>query len=57
MAADDHRQRVIQRARKLITDAMDLLDAHGGCQPAAAHLALALEELREARKPDQPSPE
>jgi hypothetical protein len=45
MAAED-RQRVVQRAQKLITEAMDLLDAHDGCQPAAAHLALALEELR-----------
>lgn len=55
MAADDNRQRVIQRASKLITEAMDLLDAHGGCQTAAAHLALALDELRNAPKPDQPS--
>lgn len=54
MAADDNRQRVIQRASKLITEAMDLLDAHGGYKPAAAHLALALDELREAPKPDQP---
>ena len=55
MAADDNRQRVIQRASNLISEAMDLLDAQGGCQTAAAYLALALDELRNAPKPDQPS--
>ena len=27
-------------------EAIDLLDAHGGSQVAAAHLAMALEEIR-----------
>jgi hypothetical protein len=36
----------VRRAQALISEAMDLLDARGGYEPAAAHLALALEELR-----------
>lgn len=42
----------VRRAQALITEALDLLDAHGGANPAAAHLALALEELRQ--RPDEP---
>lgn len=48
MAAENDRQRVLERARRLITEAMDLLDAHDGCPSAATHLALALDELRSA---------
>jgi hypothetical protein len=40
------RERVLLRAIQLATEAMDLLDAHG-CDPrAAAHLALAQQQLR-----------
>jgi hypothetical protein len=37
----------VRRAQSLITEALDLLDASGESQTAAAHLALALEELRQ----------
>ena len=50
MAADesDNRQaQAARRAAKLITEAMDLLDAHGGAPEAAAHLDLALASLRQ----------
>ena len=36
----------LERARALVMEAIDLLDAHGGVQVAAAHLAMALEEMR-----------
>lgn len=39
---------VMKRVQSLITEALDLLDAHDGSRAAAAHLALALEELRQA---------
>lgn len=48
---DETAEAACQRARLLITEAMDLLDAHRGSRTAAAHLALALEEMRE--QPDQ----
>jgi hypothetical protein len=39
--------RAIGRALKLITEAMDLLDAHGGPPDAAAHLSLAQDRLKQ----------
>ena len=39
--------RAIGRALKLITEAMDLLDAHGGPPDAAAHLSLAQDKLKQ----------
>ena len=41
-------QAATARARALVTEALDLLDAHGGRPEAAAHLELALQELRKA---------
>lgn len=38
----------VRRALELVTEALDLLDAHGGPPDAAAHLSLAQERLREA---------
>jgi len=38
----------ISRAIALVTEAMDLLDAHEGPPDAAAHLALAQQLLRQA---------
>jgi hypothetical protein len=46
----------LRRAHALITEALDLLDAYGGSQQAAVHLALALDELRETSAKDQPNP-
>jgi hypothetical protein len=40
------RDEVLKRALALATEAMDLLDAHGTDPPAAAHLALAQQQLR-----------
>jgi hypothetical protein len=37
-----------RRALALVTEAMDLLDAHGGEPDAAAHLAMAQQQLRQA---------
>ena len=46
--SDDHAEpRVIKRALELITEALDLLDGHGGPADATAHLDLAQQRLRE----------
>ena len=37
----------IQRALSLVTEAIDLLDAHNGPADAAAHLSVAQEYLRQ----------
>ena len=42
-------EKAIRRALELVTEAMDLLDAHGAAPSAAAHLALAQQDLRKAR--------
>ena len=42
------REAAIQRAMQLVTEALDLLDAHRGPADATAHLDLALQRLREA---------
>lgn len=47
------RDPVLRRAHALITEALDLLDAYGGSQAASAHLAMALDELRESSKNDK----
>jgi hypothetical protein len=38
--------KVVRRALELVTEAMDLLDAHGVKPKAASYLALAQQELR-----------
>jgi hypothetical protein len=51
MAGERNEQRVVsatRRALALVTQAMDLLDAHGGPPDAAAHLAMAQQQLRQA---------
>ena len=42
----EDRRAAVRRALALVTEAMDLLDAHGAPPDAAAHLELALEKLR-----------
>lgn len=42
----DWQAKALRRAAMLVTEAMDLLDAHGGMPEAAAHLDLALASLR-----------
>jgi hypothetical protein len=42
------REKVLQRALQLATEAMDLLDAHATEPEAAAYIALAQERLRTA---------
>ncbi len=46
----DRRTAAIDRAYALVTEAMDLLDAHGGPADAAAHLELARHGLLNALK-------
>ena len=38
----------LRRAVALVTEAMDLLDAHGGVPDAAVHLAVAQQQMRQA---------
>ena len=40
-------QSALQRALELVTEAMDLLDAHDGPPEVGAHLSLAQERLRQ----------
>jgi len=40
--------KVVRRALVLVTEAMDLLDAHGTQPNASAHLAMAQQALRQA---------
>lgn len=40
-------ERAITRALALVTEAIDLLDAHGGPADAAVNLALAQDRLRQ----------
>ena len=44
---EDWQAKAVRRAAILVTEAMDLLDAHGGSPEAAAHLDLALASLRQ----------
>ena len=47
-----------ERALSLITEALDLLDAHGGSAQAAAHLDMAAQTLREdLASKDRPEPD
>ena len=41
-------EKAIKRSLALVTEAMDLLDAHGGPPNIAAYLALAQQGLRDA---------
>jgi hypothetical protein len=43
---DNDSDGVTRRVLSLVTEAMDLLDAHGTCPEAAAYLALAQQKLR-----------
>ena len=43
----DRKEAALKRAATLMTEALDLLDAHGGPADAAAHLDLALHRVRE----------
>ena len=45
---------VAKRAAALVTEAMDLLDAHGVAPEAAAHLAMAQQQLRQVIHSEQP---
>ena len=47
---NDNSERLINRVLSLVTEAMDLLDASGASPEAAAHLALAQQELRRLRR-------
>lgn len=38
----------LKRALALVTEAMDLLDAHGAAPDAAMHLAMAQQRMRQA---------
>jgi hypothetical protein len=38
----------IRRALQLVTEAMDVLDGHGGPPDAVAHLSIAQDQLRRA---------
>ena len=44
-------RKVIKRALTLVSEAMDLLDAHGVTPDASAHLAMAQQKLRLACPP------
>jgi len=44
------RDAALKRATALMTEALDLLDAHAGPPEATAHLDLALQKVREAAK-------
>jgi hypothetical protein len=46
-ARDGHQLRAIKCAVALVTEAMDLLDAHGAAPDAAANLAMAQQRLRD----------
>jgi len=48
MREQPDRAKVIRRALELVTEAMDLLDAHGALPDEAAHLALVQQRLRQA---------
>ena len=43
---ENRRAAALHRALALVTEAMDLLDGHGGPPDVAAHLELALQGLR-----------
>ena len=45
--AEDRRTAAMRRVSALVSEALDLLDAHGGPVDAAAHLALALQIVEE----------
>ena len=44
---DEIKRTAAKRAALLVTEAMDLLDAHGVAPKAAAHFAMGQQELRD----------
>jgi hypothetical protein len=46
-AVSNKREAAIRRALELVTEAIDLLDAHDGPPDATANLSLAQEQLRQ----------
>ena len=48
MRQEADRTKVLGRALKLVTEAMDLLDAHGLLPDTAAHLAMAQQQMRQS---------
>ena len=48
MRQEADRTKVLIRALKLVTEAMDLLDAHGLLPDTAAHLAMAQQQMRQS---------
>lgn len=52
--ANEKLESAMTRALKLVTEAMDLLDAHGGPPDASAHLAMVQAQLRQAIAEAQP---
>ena len=44
---DARRKSAVKRALTLVTEAMDIIDAHSGPPEAAVHLELAQQKLRE----------
>jgi hypothetical protein len=49
---NSRRGAAIKRAVAMVSEAMDVLDAHGGPAEAAAHLDLALQVLRSDARSD-----
>lgn len=47
---ESRRKAAIQRALVLVSEALDLVDGHGGPPEAAANLGLALQILRETQR-------
>ena len=52
--SDNRQTKAVYRAAMLVTEARDLLDAHGGPPEASAHLDLALASLRQAIRDAEP---
>jgi hypothetical protein len=46
MNHEERRQKALRRVAAMVTEALDLLDAHQGPPEAAAHIELALQKIR-----------
>jgi hypothetical protein len=44
---DEKQDKALRQAAELVTQAMDLLDAHGASPISAAHLAIALKNIKD----------